>query len=67
MWLASNAFKERSGQSGLADARFTGKQYNLTLAGLRFGPAAKQEFEFFFASDEFGEAACVQGLEAALD
>jgi hypothetical protein len=67
MWLGSNAFQERSRQSRLADARFTGQQYNLTLATLRFRPAAQQQFEFFLTSDKSSQPACVQSLEAALD
>ena len=65
--LASKAFQERSRQSRLADARFTGEQHDLPFAGLCFRPAPQQQFEFFFTPDKLGQAGCVQSLEAALD
>ena len=67
MRLRSEAFQERSRQARLSDARFTGQQDDLTLATLRFRPATQQHFEFFFASDKFGKAGCVEGIKAALD
>src|SRR5260221_792587 len=66
MWLASNLFQQRSGQSRFADARFTREQHHLPLAALRLRPAAQQQFEFFFTPDKLGYAACVQSLKAAL-
>src|SRR4029077_1303011 len=67
LWLGSNSFQQRSRQSRFADARFTGQQYDLTFAGLRLRPAPQQQFEFFFASDEFSQSTSVQSLEPALD
>ena len=43
------------------------EQHHLTFAGLRFRPAAQQQFEFFFSPDKLGQAARVEGLEAALN
>ena len=65
--LGSEAFQQRSRQSRLADARFTGEQHHLTFAGLRLRPAPQQQFEFFFPPDKLGQAARVQSLEAAFD
>ena len=64
VWLSSETFQKRSGQSRLADPRFTGKQYHLPLAALRLRPAAQQQFEFFFPSYKLREAARVESIEA---
>ena len=63
--LGSEAFQQRSRQSRLADASLAGEQHHLAFAGLCLRPAPQQQFEFFFAPDEVGQAARVQGLEAA--
>ena len=55
VWLVSEAFQQRSRQSRLADARFTGEQHHLAFAGLRLRPAPQQQFEFFFAPDKFSQ------------
>ena len=65
--LGGDAFQQRSGEPRLADAGFTGQQDDLAFAALRFRPAPHQQFRFFFAADQRGEAAAVQRLEAALD
>jgi hypothetical protein len=55
----SSALQQRSGQSRLPAARFTGQQYNLTLAALRLRPAPQKDFQFFFATDKLGKVARV--------
>jgi len=67
VWLSSEAFQERSGQSRLADPWFTGEQHHLPLAALRFRPAAQQQFEFFFPSYKLRQAARVESIETAFD
>ena len=41
------------------------KQHHLTFAGLRFRPPPHQQFEFFFSTDQLGQAARVKSIEAA--
>jgi len=65
--LSRKAFQERSGQSRLADPRFTGEQHHLPLAALCFRPAAQQQFEFFFPSYKLREPARVESIKTAFD
>ena len=65
VWLRSETFQQRRRQSRLAYARLTGEQDHLAFTGLRFRPAAQQQFEFFVSPNKSGEAARVQRLEAA--
>ena len=37
----------------------------MAFAGLRFRPPPQQQFEFFFSTDQLGQAACVKSIEAA--
>ena len=67
MRLSSEAFQQRRSQSRLANPSLAREQHYLAFAGLSFRPASQQQFEFFFPSDKLGQAACVQGLEAAFD
>ena len=53
VWLSSEAFQQRSGEPRFADTRFTGKQHYLSFAVLCLRPTPQQQFEFFFAPDEF--------------
>ena len=48
------------------DAGFPGEQHHLAFASLRLRPAPEQQFEFFLATNKFGQSTRVQGLEAAL-
>jgi hypothetical protein len=64
-WPHAQNSRQSRGQSRLADAWFTGQQYNLTLAGLSFRPPPQQQFKFFFAPDKLGQAACMHGIKAA--
>jgi hypothetical protein len=64
--LRSEAFKQRSRQTGLSDTGFAQEQHDLTFAALGSCPASQQEFEFFFTPDKLSYTACVQGFKAAL-
>ena len=64
--LAGEAFQQRRREPRLADTGLAGEQHHLTFAGLCLRPAPQQQFEFFFPTDERGQAARVQRLEAAL-
>jgi hypothetical protein len=55
VWLGGETFQQRSGQSGLPNAGFTGQQYNLTIAALRLRPSPQQDFEFFFTTDKLSK------------
>ena len=59
MRLGGEPFQERSSQPRLADTRLAGEQHHLTFTVFRLGPAPQQQFEFFFAPDEFSQLACV--------
>jgi hypothetical protein len=39
----------------------------MAVAGLRLRPAPKEQFEFFFSTDKFGQAARVKSVEAAVN
>ena len=51
MRFTCQTLKERRRQSRLADASLAREQHDLTLARLRLGPEAKQEFALFVAPD----------------
>ncbi len=63
--LAGEAFQKRGREPRFADAGLAGEQHHLAFAGLCLGPAPQQQFEFFFPSDEGGQAGRVHRLEAA--
>src|SRR5580693_5203134 len=67
MRFRRSTLQQRGGQPRLAYARFAGKQHHLSFACLCLRPAPQQQIEFFFASDKFGEAGCVESVETALD
>jgi hypothetical protein len=67
VWLGCYCFQQRRSQSRLADTGFSREQHHLAFAGLCLRPAPQQEFEFFFAPDEFSQSASVQSIEPALD
>ena len=45
--FAGDTFEQRCREPRFADAGLAGEQHQLTFAGLRPRPAAKQKFEFF--------------------
>ena len=63
--LGGEAFQQRGREPRFADTGLAGKEHHLAFAGLCSRPAPQQQFEFFFSPDEGGQAARVQGLEAA--
>jgi len=65
--LGGEPFQQRGGQPRFANTGLTGQQHYLTFAGLCLRPAPQEQFEFFFAPDEFSQSASVQSVEAALD
>ena len=67
MRFRGDTFKQRCREPGFADTGFSREQHHLSLAVLGSGPAPQQEFKFFFPTNERGEAARMQCLEAALD
>src|SRR5215472_6572977 len=64
--LASDALRQRRGQSRLADAGLAGDQYDPALAGLGLPPAAQEQVAFLVAADERRRLRA-QRLEAADD
>jgi hypothetical protein len=67
MRFSGEAFQERSGQSRFANTGLPRKQHHLTLAGPCLRPAPQEQFEFFFAPDEFSQFTSVQSFKAAFD
>src|SRR5262249_32077448 len=67
MRFRSEAFKQCRRKARLANARFAGQEHHLAFPGLYLRPAPQQQFEFFFPSDKFGQASCVEGIKSALD
>ena len=65
MRLGGEAFLQRGGESRFADTGLAGKEHHLAFTGLCSCPASQQQFEFFVAPDEDGQAARVQRLETA--
>ena len=65
MRLCSEAFQQRRCQSRLANTGLTGKKHHLTFTTPCSRPAPQQQFKFFFASDEVGQAASMHRPEAA--
>ena len=65
MRFRSKAFHKGSCEPRFADARFAGKQHDLTLTALCSRPAPQQQFGFFLAPDESSQTARMQCLEAA--
>ena len=66
MRLVGKAFEKRGREPRFADPGLAREEHHLAFAGLCSRPAPKQQFRFFVSSDEGGEAARVQGFEAAL-
>ena len=63
--LVGEAFQQRRRQSRFADAGLAGKENHLAFTALCSRPAPQQQFAFFFAANQRGQADCVQRLEAA--
>ena len=64
--LVGEAFQQCGREPRFADPGLAGQEHHLAFAGLCPGPAPQQQFEFFFAPDEGGQAAAMQRLEPAL-
>ena len=63
--FSSEAFQQRGCEPRLADTGLAREQHHLSFTGLCSRPAPQQQFKFFFTSNEVGQAAPVQRLEAA--
>src|SRR5262249_20290128 len=65
--LGRQAFQQRGREPRFADAGLARKQHHLAFTGLCPRPAPQQQFEVLFTPDEVGQAARMQGVEAARD
>src|SRR5262249_14937214 len=65
MRLGGQPFQQRGRKPRFADAGLARKQQHLAFTGLCSRPAPQQQFALLFTPDEVGQAARMQGLEAA--
>ena len=59
MRLGGKAFQKRHREPRFPDTSLAREQHHLAFAGLRPGPAPKQQFRFFFPSDKGSHTASV--------
>jgi hypothetical protein len=65
--FGGKTFHKRRRQPRLPNPGLAGNEHHLAFTGLGLGPAAKQQFRFFFPANEDSQAGRVQRLETALD